>query len=121
MDFGRNIFTAGFADPNLWTNHVWSTDVGLNWYLNFYVKIMFDWEHVEFGFVLQLLLQVGGAKGSPVPVSRPVPLPHPVRPRRGSVARIAAVGTCTVWPRTASAARSTPRRWPESSIRTASP
>jgi phosphate-selective porin OprO/OprP len=34
MDLGRNIFTGGFADPNLWTNHVWATEVGLNWYLN---------------------------------------------------------------------------------------
>ena len=47
VDFGRNIFTAGFADPNLWTNHVWATDIGLNWYLNFYTKIMLDWQHSD--------------------------------------------------------------------------
>ncbi len=49
MDIGRNIFTGGFADPNLWTNHVWATDIGLNWYLNFYTRIYLDWQHDGFG------------------------------------------------------------------------
>ena len=49
MELGHNIFTAGFADPNLWTNHVWATDIGMNWYLNFYTKIMLDWQHSGFG------------------------------------------------------------------------
>ncbi len=49
LDIGRNIFTSGFADPNLWTNHVWATDVGLNWYLNFYLRVYLDWQHAEFG------------------------------------------------------------------------
>jgi phosphate-selective porin OprO/OprP len=49
LDFGRNVFTGGFADPNLWSNHVWATDIGLNWYLNFYTKIMLDWQHAGFG------------------------------------------------------------------------
>ena len=46
---GKEIFTAGFSDPNLWSNHVWATDVGLNWYLNFYTKLYLDWQHSEFG------------------------------------------------------------------------
>ncbi len=49
LNIGRNIFTSGFADPNLWTNHVWATDVGLNWYLNFYLRVYLDWQHSEFG------------------------------------------------------------------------
>ncbi len=49
MDIGRNIFTGGFADPNLWTNHVWATDIGLNWYLNFYTRIYLDWQHAGYG------------------------------------------------------------------------
>ena len=49
LNIGRNIFTSGFADPNLWTNHVWATDVGLNWYLNFYLCVYLDWQHAEFG------------------------------------------------------------------------
>ena len=49
FDVGRNIFTAGFADPNLWTNHAATTDIGLNWYLNFYTRIYLDWQHAMFG------------------------------------------------------------------------
>jgi phosphate-selective porin OprO/OprP len=49
MDIGRNIFTGGFADPNLWTNHVYATDIGINWYLNFYTRIYLDWQHDGFG------------------------------------------------------------------------
>jgi phosphate-selective porin OprO/OprP len=49
FEVGRNIFTGGFADPNLWSNHVWTTDIGANWYLNFYTRIFFDWQHSEFG------------------------------------------------------------------------
>ena len=49
LDFSKEIFTAGFADPNLWSNHAWATDVGLNWYLNFYTRVFLDWQHSEFG------------------------------------------------------------------------
>ena len=48
LDIGNNIFTSGFADPNLWTNHAWTTDIGLNWYLNFYTRIYLDWQHAGF-------------------------------------------------------------------------
>jgi len=49
LDIGNNIFSSGFADPNLWTNHAWTTDIGLNWYLNFYTRIFLDWQHAGFG------------------------------------------------------------------------
>jgi phosphate-selective porin OprO and OprP len=49
LDLDSRIFTAGLADPNLWTNHAKMTDVGANWYLNQFVKVYFDWEHVFFG------------------------------------------------------------------------
>jgi phosphate-selective porin OprO and OprP len=49
LEFGREVFTAGFADPNLWSNHAWATDIGLNWYLNFYTRVFLDWQHSEFG------------------------------------------------------------------------
>ena len=49
LDFGKEVFTAGFADPNLWSNHAWATDVGANWYLNFYTRVFLDWQHSEFG------------------------------------------------------------------------
>jgi phosphate-selective porin OprO/OprP len=49
LDLGSQVFTAGLADPHLWTNHAKMVDVGANWYLNQFVKIYFDWEHSMFG------------------------------------------------------------------------
>ncbi len=49
LSIGRQVFTQGLADPNLWTNQVYMTDVGLNWYLNKMTKVYLDWEHVVFG------------------------------------------------------------------------
>ena len=49
LQLGRRVFTAGFADPSLWTNYTQMVDVGFNWYLNKGVKIYFDWEHAIFG------------------------------------------------------------------------
>jgi len=43
MDIGNQIFTSGFADPNLWANRLYQTDVGVNWHLTQYVKMYFDW------------------------------------------------------------------------------
>ena len=39
---------AGFADPNLWTNRLYTTDIGFNWYLTQYLKFYFDWQHADF-------------------------------------------------------------------------
>jgi phosphate-selective porin OprO/OprP len=49
LDLDQRVFTAGLADPALWTNHAKMIDVGLNWYLNQFVKVYFDWEHCFFG------------------------------------------------------------------------
>jgi phosphate-selective porin OprO and OprP len=49
LDIGSEVFTAGLADPRLWTNHAKMVDVGLNWYLNQFLKVYFDWEHAMFG------------------------------------------------------------------------
>jgi phosphate-selective porin OprO/OprP len=48
MFLGRQVFTDGLADPNLWTNRVQMVDVGLNWYLNKFIKVYFNWEHAMF-------------------------------------------------------------------------
>lgn len=48
LDVGRNVFSAGFVDPNLWANRAETIDLGVNWYLNFYTKIYFDWQHAAF-------------------------------------------------------------------------
>ena len=49
LDIGPEVFTGGLADPNLWTRRLNALDVGVNWYLNEYLRLYFLWEHVEFG------------------------------------------------------------------------
>jgi phosphate-selective porin OprO/OprP len=49
LDLDSRVFTAGLANPHDWTNHAKMVDVGLNWYLNQFVKVYFDWEHSMFG------------------------------------------------------------------------
>ena len=49
FNVGHDVFTAGLADPNLWTNQAYTIDTGINWYLNQYTKIYFDWQHSVFG------------------------------------------------------------------------
>jgi phosphate-selective porin OprO/OprP len=53
LDLGSEVFTAGLADPALWSNHAKMVDVGANWYLNQFVKVYFDWEHAMFGSPVQ--------------------------------------------------------------------
>ncbi|MBV8313783.1 MAG: hypothetical protein JOZ53_02500 [Planctomycetaceae bacterium] len=48
LDLGSQIFKAGLADPNLWTNRVSNVNVGVNWYLNRAIKIFAGWEHDMF-------------------------------------------------------------------------
>jgi phosphate-selective porin OprO and OprP len=48
LEVGKQVFTAGLADPNLWTRRADFLDAGVNWYLNAYVKFMFDWQHAMF-------------------------------------------------------------------------
>ncbi len=49
LQLNNRIFTAGFADPNQWSNLANIVDVGTNWYWNYYTKIYFDWQHAFFG------------------------------------------------------------------------
>ena len=53
LDIGSEVFTNGLADPNLWTNRLSLTDVGLNWHINQYLKFYFDWQHADFGSPVQ--------------------------------------------------------------------
>ena len=48
MWLGNQVFTSGLAIPSIWTNYVQMVDVGMNWYLNKFVKVYFDWEHSIF-------------------------------------------------------------------------
>ena len=45
---GSQVFTGGLADSTQWTNSVETVDTGVNWYLNKYVKIAFDWQHAMY-------------------------------------------------------------------------
>jgi phosphate-selective porin OprO/OprP len=49
LEFDRDVFTGGLADPALWSHRAWITNLGVNWYLNRYVKVYLDWQHTEFG------------------------------------------------------------------------
>jgi phosphate-selective porin OprO/OprP len=49
FDITPEVFDSGLADPSLWSNRAWSSNFGLNWYLNRYVKVYLDWQHSEFG------------------------------------------------------------------------
>jgi phosphate-selective porin OprO/OprP len=46
---GESVFTAGFADRNLWSNSALTTELGVNWYWNEFFKIYMFWMHGEFG------------------------------------------------------------------------
>ncbi len=48
FEVGQEVFSQGLANPADWTNHVDTTDCGVNWYLNKYVKIDFDWQHSSY-------------------------------------------------------------------------
>lgn len=49
LNISKDIFTSGLADPNLWTNSLYTATVGVNWHLTQYVKMYFDWNHAVFG------------------------------------------------------------------------
>lgn len=47
LGLGTEVFTDGLADPNLWTHRVSALDVGVNWYWNQYLRVLFDWQHAH--------------------------------------------------------------------------
>ncbi|MBX6314043.1 MAG: hypothetical protein IRY99_14175 [Isosphaeraceae bacterium] len=49
LNVGDNVFTDGYANPDLWSSQAYAIDTGVNWYWNQYVKIYFDWQHAVFG------------------------------------------------------------------------
>jgi phosphate-selective porin OprO/OprP len=49
LGIGRSVFEDELADPSRWTRDIYMTDIGVNWYLNRYMKIYFDWQHSNFG------------------------------------------------------------------------
>jgi phosphate-selective porin OprO/OprP len=51
--FDQQIFNAGFADPSIWSKSAITTEVGMNWYWNDYVKFYLFWLHADFGKPVQ--------------------------------------------------------------------
>lgn len=49
LTLGNQVFADGLADPDLWTNRLYATDLGINWYWNQYIRVLFNWQHAEFG------------------------------------------------------------------------
>jgi phosphate-selective porin OprO and OprP len=49
LNIGRDIFTAGLADPALWTNQLYTVDAGANWYWTQFIKVYMGWQHAGFG------------------------------------------------------------------------
>ncbi|WP_165065887.1 OprO/OprP family phosphate-selective porin [Paludisphaera rhizosphaerae] len=54
LQLGDELFRAGLADPNKWTNGMGMTDIGLNWYLTSYIKIYLDWQRSYYDTPVQL-------------------------------------------------------------------
>jgi phosphate-selective porin OprO/OprP len=53
LGLGDEVFLAGFADPRLWSDSATTTELGLNWYWNEYIKIYAFWLHGQFGDAIQ--------------------------------------------------------------------
>lgn len=49
LQLGGQVFDAELANRNQWTNETWTFDLGVNWYWNQYIKMVFMWEHAGFG------------------------------------------------------------------------
>jgi phosphate-selective porin OprO/OprP len=49
MELDRTAFDSGLADPQLWSNRAWITNLGVNWYPTRYIKVYVNWQHTEFG------------------------------------------------------------------------
>ncbi len=48
MDVGSSVYDFGLASRDGNANRLWQTDVGVNWWMTQYLKMVLDWNHVEF-------------------------------------------------------------------------
>ncbi len=53
LSLGDQIFRGGFADPNLWSSSATTTEIGMNWYWNEYIKVYTFWLHGQFADPVQ--------------------------------------------------------------------
>ena len=49
LHLGDEVFSAGLASSNDWTNNAAITDIGFNWYLTQFIRVTFDWQHSMYG------------------------------------------------------------------------
>lgn len=49
LDIGHQVFSTGLANPDIWTNRLFVTDLAVNWYWTTHLRVMFDWQHAGFG------------------------------------------------------------------------
>ena len=43
------MLTPDLTTPTQWSNRAWETNLGVNWYLNRFLKFYLTWQHTEFG------------------------------------------------------------------------
>ena len=48
LDIGDSVYSYGLASTTGNANRVWQTDVGINWWMTQYFKMVLDWNHQEF-------------------------------------------------------------------------
>jgi phosphate-selective porin OprO/OprP len=53
LRLGDDVFAAGFADRSIWSNSATTTELGVNWYWNEYIKFYIFWLHADFGSPVQ--------------------------------------------------------------------
>ena len=53
LRLGEQVFRSGLADPSLWSNQAITTELGLNWYWNEYIKVYMFWLHGNFADPVQ--------------------------------------------------------------------
>ncbi len=49
LSLGNEVFSAGLANPDLWTREARMTDIGFHWHPNRFLRFSFDWQHTMFG------------------------------------------------------------------------
>jgi phosphate-selective porin OprO and OprP len=49
LNAGSIATSSGLVDPTLWSRRAMVFDNGVNWYMNRFVRISFDWQHSAFG------------------------------------------------------------------------
>jgi phosphate-selective porin OprO/OprP len=60
VGLSNNVFSDHLANSALFSNNMGATDIGVNWYLNQYVKLIFDWQHSMYNNPVSLTGAAGG-------------------------------------------------------------